>query len=359
MAFSMRRVSIVIPCYNEAATIEELLRRVLEADFGDWEKEIIVVDDGSTDGTRDILARYSDQAPFRVILQEKNGGKGVAEKAGISAAAGDYIALQDADLEYHPREIRKLLAVVETSGAPIVFGARTAGAGYTRGRRLIGLGVLVSTWWVNLLYGTRLTDAWTCYKLFSREVTQRVRFIGDGFEADYLFIGDAAAKGYPIVEVPISYSPRSAAEGKKIRYRDGLKSMLLLFFHWLRHAQAARYIVAGASASFLNLLLLYIGTDIFGWWYLAASGVSFTIANIASFLLQKFWTFKDRSVREAPQQFIVYLMLSLAAIGINLSLMYAFVEWLRLPYLLAQILSAGLIACGSFYAYRSFVFRRA
>lgn len=359
-SISMRRVSVVIPCYNEAPTIAELLRRVREADFGTWEKEVIVVDDGSQDGTRDILAKYRGQAPFNIILQEQNGGKGVAEKAGIMAATGDCIALQDADLEYDPQEIRKLLAVVEETDAPIVFGARTLGDGYARdGRRLIGLGVRVSTWWLNLLYGTNLTDAWTCYKLFSRQVAQKARFIGDGFEADYLFIGEAAAKGFPIVEVPISFSPRTVAEGKKIRYKDGLHSMLLLFLHWLRHARVARYVIAGGGATALNLFLLYLGTAILGWWYLAASGISFAIANIASFLLQKFWTFGNRSIRDAPLQFISYILLSLINIGINLCLMYTFVEWLRIPYLLAQMLSAGLIALESFFAYRAFIFRRA
>lgn len=232
-----RTVSIIIPAYNEEATIEELLRRVEAADFGSWRKEIIVVDDGSRDRTREILAAYQGREGYRIILQAKNGGKGVAERAGIAAATGDYVALQDADLEYDPREIKVMLEEVERTGAPIVFGSRNLKTHWHRARKFftISVGVYVSTLWVNLLYGTNLTDAWTCYKLFSREVARRARFIGDGFEADYLFIGDATVKGYPIVEVPISHAPRTVEEGKKIRYADGFYSMWQLLLHRLAH----------------------------------------------------------------------------------------------------------------------------
>lgn len=232
-----RTVSIVIPAYNEQATIEELLRRVEAADFGGWQKEIVVVDDGSRDKTREILSAYRGKSGYQIIFQAKNGGKGVAERAGIAAATGDYVILQDADLEYNPAEIKKLLDVVDATGAPIVFGSRNVETHWHRIRDFfaISVGVWGSTHFVNLLYGTRLTDAWTCYKLFSREVAHTARFIGPGFEADYLFIGDASVKGYPIVEVPISHAPRTVEEGKKIRYGDGIRSMWLLLLHRLAH----------------------------------------------------------------------------------------------------------------------------
>lgn len=233
----MKTVSVVIPCYNEERTIETLLGRVAKADFGAWKKEIIVVDDGSTDSTREKLEPYRERPGYQIIFQKKNGGKGVAEKAGIAAATGDYIALQDADLEYDPSEIKKLLEVVEKTGAPIVFGSRNMDTPWKRAKKFfaISLGVWVSTLWVNLLYGIRLTDAWTCYKVFSKEVGEKAKFIGNGFEADYLFIGDAIVKGFPIVEVAISHTPRTVAEGKKIRYMDGIRSMTMLLMHRLAH----------------------------------------------------------------------------------------------------------------------------
>lgn len=238
----MKTVSVVIPCYNEETTIEELLERVENADFGSWQKEIIVVDDGSKDSTRTKLEKYREKPGYTIIFQPKNGGKGVAEKAGIAAATGDYIALQDADLEYNPQEIKKMLEVVEKTHAPIVFGSRNMDSAWKRAKNFLGIsiGVWVSTIWVNLLYGTRLTDAWTCYKVFSKEVAQKAKFIGNGFEADYLFIGDAVAKGFPIVEVAISHSPRTQAEGKKIRYKDGIRSMTLLLMHRLAHLRTPK-----------------------------------------------------------------------------------------------------------------------
>lgn len=233
----MKTVSIIIPCYNECATIVELLSRVERADFGNWKKEILIVDDGSQDGTRDILDEYKNKSGYQIIFHEKNGGKGVAERTAIARAIGDYLILQDADLEYDPCEIKKLLDVVDETGAPIVFGSRNLETHWHRIKDFfaISVGVWGSTKFVNLLYGTHLTDAWTCYKLFSREVSRRAHFIGNGFEADYLFIGDASVNGFPIIEVPISHSPRTVEEGKKIRYKDGIYSMIRLLGHRLIH----------------------------------------------------------------------------------------------------------------------------
>ncbi len=238
-----KTVTVIIPCYNEEATIQELLNRVERADFGDWRKEILVVDDGSKDRSREILSGYKHKAGYKIILHEKNGGKGQAERTAIAHAAGDYLALQDADLEYDPREIKQLLDVVDQQGAQVVFGSRNFHTAWHRLQSYFGIsiGVWVSTKFVNLLYGTKLTDAWTCYKLFSREVSQHAHFIGRGFEADYLFIGEVAANGYKIVEVPISHAPRSVEEGKKIRYKDGLYSMWLLFLHRLAHLRKPQF----------------------------------------------------------------------------------------------------------------------
>lgn len=244
-----RTLSVIIPCYNERATIVELLSRVERADFGNWKKEILIVDDGSRDGTRDILEGYKSKPGYQVIFHEKNSGKGAAERTAIARATGDYLVLQDADLEYDPSEIRKLLAVVEETGAPIVFGSRNLNTHWHRIKDFfaISIGVWGSTKFVNLLYGTHLTDAWTCYKLFSKEVSRKAHFIGNGFEADYLFIGDAVVQGFPIVEVSIRHAPRTVQEGKKIRYKDGVYSMLLLLSHRLTHLRSSKRAVHGGD----------------------------------------------------------------------------------------------------------------
>lgn len=353
-----RLLSIIIPSFNEERTIDAILTRVIKTDIGLWKKEIIIVDDGSTDTTRTILERYSTHPECKVIFQKHNGGKGVAERAGIAVAQGDYIILQDADLEYDPNDYRKLLAVVEATNAPIVFGSRLAKETENIKRPFgIWLGVRVSTLFINLLYGLHLTDAWTCYKLFSKEVARRARFIGNRFEADYLFIGEAASKGFRILEVPISYTPRSAAEGKKIRYQDGLYAMALLSLHWITHVRIARYLISGGIATALNLLLLYLGTDGLGLHYLLSSIISFSIATVASFLLQKFWTFKNASLTQTPAEFSLYLVLTLFNLVLNSALMFLFVSMLNVWYLFAQIITAAFIAIESYLFYKFAVFR--
>ncbi len=232
----MKKVSVIIPCYNEEATIVELLSRVENADFGDWQKEIIVVDDGSSDGTRGLLNDYKDKPEYRVIFHEKNKGKGGVERTAIEVASGDYLVIQDADLEYNPIEIKKLLDHVDNTGAHVVFGSRNLDGAWKRaynGFFYISIGVWFSTKVINVLYGLKLTDAWTCYKLFSKEVSKKAKFIGNGFEADYIFIGEVAVSGYDIDEVLISHEPRTVEEGKKIRYADGLKSLHLIIKHRL------------------------------------------------------------------------------------------------------------------------------
>jgi dolichol-phosphate mannosyltransferase len=354
-----RTLSIIIPCYNEQETITALLERVHTVDIGAWQKEIIIVDDGSKDGTRDILESYRNRTGYSVIFREHNGGKGAAERDGIERATGDYILIQDADLEYDPADYMKLLAVVEETNAPIVFGSRNITNGWIReGALLVSLGVKVSTELVNFLCGTKLTDAWTCYKLFSKEVAKKAKFIGNGFEADYLFIGEAALAGFPIVEVPITYTPRTYEEGKKIRYKDGLRSMVLFMLRFLPRSRAVRYVLAGGTATAVNILLLFIFTEAFDLWYLFSATLALILATALSFILQKWWTFRDASRTHLGRQAVQYTIASLGGIGTNLLCMYVLVEWFSVQYVIAQIIAALLVALGSFFIYRTFIFNR-
>lgn len=225
----MHKLSIIVPCYNEERTVEELLRRVARAPLPGWEREIIVVDDGSTDGTRDILRGL----PFsvRVILQEKNGGKGTAVRRGLQEATGDYCLIQDADLEYDPQEIRHLLAPIDRGEAVVVYGSRALRKQHGRIARRFGVWVLTQI--SNALWGLRLTDACACYKLFP--LAAKGALTAGGFESDILLGPALARAGYSIVEVPVSYNPRSVAEGKKIRYRDGIWAIIMLIFDKVRN----------------------------------------------------------------------------------------------------------------------------
>lgn len=231
-----KKLSVIIPSYNEEATIKEILQRVENADFGHWQKEIIVVDDGSKDKTREILENYKEKPEYKIVFHEVNKGKGGVEHTAIALSTGDYLIIQDADLEYNPAEIKKLLDFVDKTGAQVVFGSRNMDSAWKRaynGFFFISIGVWFSTKVINLLYGLHLTDAWTCYKLFSREVSEKAKFIGNGFEADYIFIGEVAVAGYDIEEVLITHNPRTVEEGKKIRYGDGFKSLKLILKHRL------------------------------------------------------------------------------------------------------------------------------
>lgn len=221
-------LSIVIPVYNEKNTIVELLNRIRAVDLDIVKKQIIIVDDGSTDGTRDLLALQSD---CMVVLQPKNSGKGAALRRGFEEATGTWVLVQDADLEYDPEDYKKLLAVAEKDNAPVVYGSRLLG------RRLCAiktsgvfflLGGYALTLLTNILYRTKLTDEPTCYKLFRRSVLESVTLTCSRFEFCPEVTAKIARQHIPIVEVPISYHPRSAEEGKKIRLSDGWEAIITL-----------------------------------------------------------------------------------------------------------------------------------
>ncbi|MBI4224911.1 MAG: glycosyltransferase [Candidatus Sungbacteria bacterium] len=220
-----KKLSIIIPCYNERETIRELLHRVEQVQLpGSWEKEIIVVDDGSHDGTRDILAAYQDH--IKVILQEKNGGKGSAVRQGLQEATGQYALIQDADLEYDPNEIPSLIRGLEEGKGNVIYGSRNLSKKKREGFLIPRAGVWAITRLLNLSYGLSLTDAWTCYKLFPASAARDFR--AGGFESELLFTAALARRGLSIGEVPISHNPRPVAQGKKITYRDGIHAVLAL-----------------------------------------------------------------------------------------------------------------------------------
>ena len=175
----MRKLSIIIPCYNEKTTIGEIVRRVSLVSVVGWHKEIIIVDDASTDGTREFLAKMSDSNIATIILHEENRGKGSAVKTGMASATGDFILIQDADLEYAPEEIPLLLSSI-TGNDDVVYGSRNL---IHQNRRRLMIAPRLGVWFIskliNALYGARLTDAWTCYKLFPARAGHHFQFETD------------------------------------------------------------------------------------------------------------------------------------------------------------------------------------
>ena len=225
----MPKLSVVIPAYNERATVHELLRRVAEAPLPEGlDLEMVVVDDGSTDGTRELLgelAEAGDPVPFRLILHEKNSGKGSAVRSGLAAGTGDLLLIQDADLEYDPREYPNLLAPILDGEADVVFGSRFLGGPHRVLFFWHSLGNRALTMLSNMLSDLNLTDMETCYKVFRREALEGVELRSKRFGIEPELTAKMAKRGARIWEVPITYSGRTYAEGKKIGWRDGVSAI--------------------------------------------------------------------------------------------------------------------------------------
>lgn len=227
------KVSVVIPCFNEKATIVALVERVIAARF---DKEIIVVDDGSTDGTREVLEREVAPLPgVRVVLQERNRGKGAALRRGFADAQGDVVIVQDADLEYDPNQIPVVVAPIAEGHADVVYGSRFLGGPHRVLYFWHSVGNSLLTLVSNMVSDLNLTDMETCYKAFRRDVIQSIQLEEDrfGFEPE-VTIKLARRKGIRIYEVPISYYGRTYAEGKKIGMKDGFRALYCLAKYAMR-----------------------------------------------------------------------------------------------------------------------------
>ena len=218
------KLSIVIPAYNEEKTIAKILDKVMKLEVA---KEVIVVNDASKDRTNQILAACKKDPFLKIITHRENQGKGAAVRTGVKKARGEYVIIQDADLEYEPKEILKLLAFAEKTGAQVVYGSRFQGK-IKRMTLPSRLGNQFLTFLTNLLYGTSLTDMETCYKLFAREVIQKTNWEADEFDFEPEITARVLKKGIKIKEIPISYQARKKSEGKKISWQDGVRAAGLL-----------------------------------------------------------------------------------------------------------------------------------
>lgn len=242
-------ISVVVPVFNERNTIEEILLRIQAVDF---EKEIVIIDDGSTDGTREFLTELAAHASqgysqfilphsksaikadnFRVFLQEKNQGKGVALRRGFREARGRIVVIQDADLEYDPQDLVKLIEPIQRGQADVVYGSRFLGGPHRVllfwhyvGNKLLSL-------MSDMVTDLNLSDVWTCYKAFKREVLAGLTLEENRFGFEQEVTIKVARQGWRIYEVPISYYGRTYAEGKKITWRDGVRALWCIWRYGL------------------------------------------------------------------------------------------------------------------------------
>jgi glycosyltransferase involved in cell wall biosynthesis len=214
------KLTVVIPVYNERGTVMTVLKKVKALPIS---KEIIVIDNLSTDGTRELLETVSDKE-IRVVLQSKNLGKGTSVKLGFAMAKGEWVIIQDADLEYEPSDILRLLEHAEKTGEVAVFGSRLL-TGNPQGMLAFYIGRVVLNLIFRLLFGAKTTDVATCYKLVRSDIAKRLRLRCSGFDLDFELASALRRLGYNIAEVPITYRPRTIAEGKKIRPMDGVKAI--------------------------------------------------------------------------------------------------------------------------------------
>jgi glycosyltransferase involved in cell wall biosynthesis len=223
----LRKLSVIVPVFNERNTLVELLRRMRAVELPDGiESEIIVVDDGSSDGTRDILRQLGDST-VRVVMHDVNRGKGAAVRTGFQHATGEFILVQDADLEYDPEDWPKLLAPVLRGRARVVYGSRFTGE--RRNMLLLHwIGNRFLSLTTNVLYNTTLSDMETCYKLLERSLIEDLQLQSNKFDIEPEITAKVLKRGIRIYEVPISYSGREFDEGKKITWRDGFSALWTL-----------------------------------------------------------------------------------------------------------------------------------
>jgi len=223
-------LSVIIPVYNEEKTIAQIIKKISAVNI---DKEIIIVDDYSKDNTRSILKSFFQNNNIKIFFSLKNRGKGASVRTGIENAHGDFIVIQDADLEYDPEDLTKLLAIAENQEADLVLGARFKDK--RRGMTIPKLGNLFLTFLFNLLFGTRFNDCLTCYKLMRREKFSNSIFKSDGFDIEMEILTYAVKNKMHIAEAAISYFPRTYRKGKKIRIKDGIwLAFRILYFRLKR-----------------------------------------------------------------------------------------------------------------------------
>jgi glycosyltransferase involved in cell wall biosynthesis len=314
------KLSIVIPCYNEERTLESCVDSVLEIQSESLELELIIVDDCSTDASLTIARRLAERVPGMILRHhEKNQGKGAALRTGIAAATGDFVAIQDADREYDPRDLVRLLIPLRAGEADVVLGSRFLSYGYHRVLYYWhSVGNRVLTTLSNMLTDLNLTDMETCYKVFRREVIQSITIEENRFGFEPEVVAKVAQMRLRVYEMGISYRGRTYAEGKKIGMRDGWRALYCILKYNLPKVPIAIqflfYLLVGGFSAIVNLLVFVVAHSA-GLSVSVAALTAFFIAASVNYFLSIKLIFRHNAKWQTPSELLVYFVL-VSVIGI-------------------------------------------
>ena len=354
------KLSVVIPCFNEEKTLKACVERVLTLGESDLDLEIIVVDDCSTDKSLQIAHDLaSSHSEIRVVHHANNQGKGAALRTGFKAVSGDFVAVQDADLEYDPKELRDLVGPLRDGRADVVIGSRFKGAGPHRVLYFWhSVGNTVLTVLSNMFTDLNLTDMETCYKVFRREVIQEIQIEEDRFGFEPEIVAKMAHQKLRIYEMAISYRGRTYEEGKKITWKDGVRALYCIFRYNANHLplpmQFLAYIFVGAAAGLVNLIsflaLLRMGLP-----FAAATVASFVLAAVVNYFLCISLLFRHRVRWNSAVEVLMYVMVVIGGGIVDFGSTTALYAMGMVPWLSKSL--ASLIAlCFNFLGRRIVVF---
>ena len=357
------KLSIIIPCYNEERTLEGCVNSVLEIGSETLEVELIVVDDCSTDASLTVARRLAERVPSMILLHhEKNQGKGSALRTGIAAATGDFVAIQDADREYDPRDLVRLLVPLRAGEADVVLGSRFLSYGYHRVLyywHYVGNRILTTL--SNMLTDLNLTDMETCYKVFRREVIQSITIEENRFGFEPEVVAKIAQLRVRVYEMGISYRGRTYAEGKKIGARDGWHALYCIFKYNLPKVPIAIqflfYLFIGGFAAIINLLV-FLAMHSAGANVSVAALTAFFIAASVNYFLSIKLIFRHNAKWRTQSELLVYFFV-VSAIGIVD--MYSTLGFVSLgsPAWLAKVCATAIGLVLNFTARRFIVFPEA
>jgi glycosyltransferase involved in cell wall biosynthesis len=360
MSKSTVSLSIVVPCYNEAATLHACIEKVLELRDEGVLLEIVIVDDASTDGSHEIARELAqNSSAIKVLHHERNQGKGAALRTGFKEVSGDFVVVQDADLEYDPHEILDLLTPLVDGRADVVYGSRFLSG---RPHRVLyfwhSMGNRFLTFLSNMFTDLNLTDMETCYKVFRREVIQSIVIEEDRFGFEPEITAKLAQKKLSIYEMGISYSGRTYEEGKKIGWRDGVRALYCV----VRYNAPALplpiqflvYLFIGGTAALANLIL-FLGMLSSGTGVATAAILAFFLAAGVNYLLCVKLLFKRRSRWTGSTEILVYIALVVAIALVDMQITQTLIT-ISMPAWFAKIVASGVALGLNFLGRRNLVF---